>query len=351
MAFQGVLTSEQVERNPQQQISNWQREHDFAICIDTDGCVLDNMWAKQVVVFHPLFMDMNGLRDVEMFFRIHAEHHNLWATTRGCDRYVAVRHTLASLLEDPDARGVLPVAYTEELRASAEGYVQFIEGSEGARGFGIPTLAEYHRLNGLDYNVTRLLAWAEAVNRTFEFVTLGMAPFDGVRETLEYLSGKADVMVVSATPYSDLAQWWTRTELAPYVQAIAGKEMGKKADHIRLLKEAGGYGDDEVIMVGDGGGDLKAARANGVLFYPTPAGAEQSAWENARDAFDAFFAGRYRGELEDEKVAEFQGVLLDKGPWETDGYDAREEYLRLQAKRIETYEQLHPQGKLFVLDS
>ncbi len=350
MAFQGVLTADQVAKDPRQQIRNWKREHDYAVCIDTDGCVLDNMWAKQLIVFHPHFMDMNGLREVEMFFRIHCEHHNLWGTTRGCDRYVAVQLTLQSLLEDPDAADVLPREHVEDLLESITGYVGWIDASEGTKGFGIPTLTEYHDEHGLDYSITRLLAWSEAVDRTFQFVTLGMPEFAGVREVLEYLSARADLMVVSGTPYSDLGEWWTRTGLVEYIQAIAGKEMGKKTEHIGMLKEAGGYEDDNIIMIGDGGGDLKAARANHALFYPTPAGKELEAWENAREAFDAFFAGDYRGERENEKVAEFEGILKERGPWEEDGYDAREEYRKLQDKRIETYAQLHPEGKLFTLD-
>ena len=350
MAFRGRLTKEQIEQDPQQQITSWQREQPFAVCIDTDGCTLDNMWAKQVIVFHPHFMDFNGLRPAEMSFRIHAEHHNLWSKTRGCDRYLAVRHTLASLLEDPQARDSLDVGHVEDLLASSTGYVDWINNSGGAKAFGIPSVREYHEQNGLDYHSTRLLGWSEAVDRTFKYVTLGMPPFDGVPETLEYLSQKADVLVVSATPYDDLAEWWTRTGLARHVQAIAGKEMGKKADHIRLLMEAGGYGPDELIMIGDGGGDLKAAHSNGALFYPTPAGREQQAWQNARQAFDAFFAGRYRGQLEDERVAEFEQILLDTAPWQQPGYDARQEYRKLQQKRIDTYRQLHPQGKLLTLD-
>ena len=349
MAFQGVLTPDQIAQDPQQQIRSWKREHDFAVCIDTDGCVLDNMWAKQVIVFHPHFMDFNGLRSIEMFVRIHAEHHNLWGTTRGCDRYLAVRHTLRSLLEDPQAQDVLPTDHVRDLLASLEGYVQFVEDSDGKWGFGIPSLTARHEANGLDYNVTRLLGWSEAVDRTFKYVTLGMPPFPGAPAVIEALAQKADVMVVSATPYDDLQEWWTRTDLARHVQGIAGKELGKKADHIRLLKEAGGYADDEVIMIGDGGGDLKAAQSNNALFYPTPAGKENAAWDTAEDAFDAFFAGTYRGALEDEKVAEFQGILLPEGPWQQDGYDAEAEYRKLQQKRIDTYEQLHPQGTLFVL--
>ncbi len=349
MAFRGILSHDQMADDPRQQIETWQREHDFAVCIDTDGCTLDNMWAKQLIVFQPHYMDMNGLRGAEMHFRIHAEHHNLWGVTRGCDRYLAVQHTLTSLLADEQARADLDEAHVRDLLGSLSGYVEFIDASGGKKGFGIPSLREYHEHHGLDYNITRLLAWSEAVDRTFPFVTLGMPPFDGVDETLEYLAQKADLMIVSATPYEDLAAWWTQTGLARHVQAIAGKEMGKKTDHIRLLMEAGGYSPDQVIMVGDGGGDLKAARANKALFYPVVAGREGDAWANAREAFDAFFAGAYRGAMEDGLVAEFEGALLEKGPWERDGYDARAEYGKLQQKRIDTYKQLHPQGRLFTL--
>lgn len=350
MTFRGILSHDQMADDPRQQIKTWKREHDFAVCIDTDGCTLDNMWAKQVIVFHPHYMDLNSLRGAELFFRIHAEHHNLWGATRGCDRYLAVQLTLKSLLEDPQARRALDVDHVRGLLASLTGYIEFIDQSGGKKGFGIPSLREHHEHHGLDFNVTRLLAWSEAVDRTFPFVTLDMPAFDGVAETMRYLTKKADLLVVSATPYGDLAAWWTQTGLSEHVQAIAGKEMGKKGDHIRMLMEAGGYSPDQVIMVGDGGGDLKAAQANKALFYPVVAGREEDAWKNARRAFDAFFAGRYRGKMEDRLVAEFEGALVQKGPWEQVGYDARAEYRKLQQKRIDTYRQLHPQGKLFTLD-
>jgi len=350
MAFMGVLTDEQVEQAPQQQLRSWQSEHDFLVCLDTDGHVLDNMWAKQVIVFHPHYMDMNGLRDIELYFRIHAEHHNLWADTRGCDRYVAVQLTLNSLLEDLQARQAIPTDHVKDLLNSLNGYVEFVNSSGGQKAFGIPSLFEYHKSHGLDYNITRLLAWSEAVDRTFQFVTLTMPPFPGVRETVQYLCERADILVVSGTPYRDLASWWQSAGLAQCVKAIAGKEMGKKTEHIRVVKEQGGYADDHVIMGGDGGGDLKAARANNALFFPTPAGREVEAWASARQTFDAFFEGRYRGELEDEKVKVFNEVLLKQGPWEAPDYDARAEYEKLQPKRIETYQQLHPNGKLLVTD-
>jgi len=184
-------------------LNQWEKEHDFLVCLDTDGHVLDNMWAKQVIVFHPHYMDMNSLRDIELFFRIHAEHHNLWAKTRGCDRYLAVQLTLNSLLKDPQAKELIPREHLRDLLHSLNGYIDFIDKSGGQKAFGIPSLMEYHKSHGLDYNITRLLAWSEAVDRTFPFVTLSMPPFPHVEDTLRYLSERADILVVSATPYRD----------------------------------------------------------------------------------------------------------------------------------------------------
>ncbi len=59
---------------------------------------------------------------------------------------------------------------------------------------------------------------------------------------------------------------------------IAGQEMGKKADHLRLAA-AGKYPADHVLMIGDAPGDLKAARANGFLFFPVNPGAEDASWQ------------------------------------------------------------------------
>jgi phosphoglycolate phosphatase-like HAD superfamily hydrolase len=307
------------------------------------------MWAKQLLIFHALFMDMNGLREAEMFFRLHAEHHNLWGDTRGCDRNLAVNYTLLSLLADWEAERVLPREHVESLQASIQGYVDFVEHSDGKKAFGMPSLMEYHKAHGRDFNITRLAAWSEAVNRSFPYFTLHMPPFGGVEDALAYMSRHADLMVVSSTPYCDLIEWWGSQNLTRYVQAICGKEMGKKKDHIGLLMRHGGYAPDELMMIGDGGGDLKAARQCDATFYPTIAGREQDAWKNAVPYFDAFFAGHYRGEMEDERVTAFENALLPKGPWELPNYDPVAEYRKLQQKRIETYRALHPEGRLLTV--
>jgi len=348
MSFMGILTAEQIAKDPQQQLRAWKREKDFLVCIDTDGCVLDNMSAKQMLVFHPFFMDMNNLRCIESFFRLHCEHHNLWGTTRGCDRYLAIQATLGSLLQDPAGKRTIDADWIRELKTSVDGYINWVRSTKAS--FGIPSLKKYHEANGLDYNITRLLSWSEAVDRSFAFTTLKMQPFPGVRETIEYLAERADILVVSGTPYSDLADWWTFQDMTKYIKAIASKEMGSKDVHIKVVKEAGSYADDNVIMCGDGGADLTSVQKNKGLFFPTPAGAEAKAWQEARLVFDAFFDGKYRGSsLEKQKLKEFDEALLKKGPWEEPDYDHKAAYRRHQPLRIALRDAYHPQGKLLVL--
>lgn len=349
MAFMGVMTPEQIAEDPQQQLRAWKPEKEYLVCIDTDGHCLDNMSAKQMLVFHPFYMDMNGLRGIEVFFRVHCEHHNLWSTTRGCDRYLAVQATLGSLLDDPQGKDMIDADLIRGLKQSIDGYIDWINATEGV-SFGIPTLTQYHQDHGLDYNITRLLSWSEAVDRSFAFTTLKMKAFPGVRETVECLSERADILVVSGTPYNDLAEWWGSQDLLKYIKAIASKEVGKKNVHIGMAKEAGGYTDDNVIMGGDGGGDLKAAQENNALFFPTPAGKEVEAWADARGVFDAFFDGKYRGsDLEKQKLDEFDGALLKQGPWEEAGHDPEAAYKVNQELRVSLYKDYLPEGKLVVL--
>ena len=59
-------------------------------------------------------------------------------------------------------------------------------------------------------------------------------------------------------------------------------------------------------MIGDAPGDHKAAKANGVLFFPILPGREEDSWERLHgEALDRFFAGTYAGEYEEKLFAEF----------------------------------------------
>jgi len=140
-------------------------------------------------------------------------------------------------------------------------------------------------------------------------------PFPFVRECLEKAAPKADMIIVSATPGEALEREWAEHDLAKYVAVIAGQEMGKKAEHLKLA--AGGkYAPEKILMIGDAPGDMRAARANNALFFPVNPGAEDESWERLHtEAMDRFFAGTYKGAYEDQLVKEFLAFLPEKPTW------------------------------------
>ena len=153
------------------------------------------------------------------------------------------------------------------------------------------------------------------MNRTIADIVKGVPPFPYVRESLEKLRNKADIIVVSQTPTEALEREWKEHGIDKYVDLIAGQELGTKTEHIRLA--AGGkYKPDHMLMVGDAPGDLKAARANNALFYPINPGHEEESWQRFyEEAIDRFFEGTYAGDYERKLIEEFEKLLPEIPPW------------------------------------
>ena len=343
------LTEQQIKEDPEQQLRNFKRTRDFLVAIDTDGCVTDNMNGKQMLIFHPQFMEFYGLWGIESYFREVAEYYNLFSVDRGCNRFIAIQLTLKALASREDVKRVLAEKHIElpDVKPLDE-YIAYAR--ENKLGLGNPSLEEFiNKKNPTCFALYKLLGWSEAVNRTFPHISAKIPPFRGVKKCLELMAQYADIMVVSKTPYEDLANYWEAQGIADYVHVIAGQEMGSKAHHIEVAKKAGGYKDDHVLMIGDGGGDLKAVRENDGLFYPTPPGREQEAWDKFPEAFEAFIQEKYKGEFERKLLDDFDKALLRTPPWEKPGYDHIEAYKEKQEIRKALYKKLNPGGRLLIL--
>jgi len=69
-------------------------------------------------------------------------------------------------------------------------------------------------------------------------------------------------------------------------------------------------------MVGDAPGDLKAARANGALFFPIDPGDESESWRRFLDeGIGRFLAGAFRGDYENRLIDGFMARLPSVPPW------------------------------------
>ncbi len=342
------LSAQQIKEDPEQQLRDFKRTKDFLIAIDTDGCITDNMNGKQMLIFHPHFMEFYQLWGIESYFREVAEYYNLFSVDRGCNRFIAIQLTLRALQKREDVQEVLrkeKISLPDE--QPLDNYIKFAE--ENKLGLGNPSLEEFIDKYPTNFALYKLLGWSEAVNRTFPYISAKIPPFDKVKECLDLMHKVADILVVSKTPYDDLANYWEAQGIAQYVQIIAGQEMGSKGHHIKMAKQAGHYFDDQVLMLGDGNGDLKAIKANNGLFYPIFPGYEQESWNNFPEAFKRFIQGEYKGEFEDKLLRDFERALLTSPPWEKDNYNHVTAYREKQEIRKVLYQRFNPGGRLMIL--
>jgi phosphoglycolate phosphatase-like HAD superfamily hydrolase len=166
-----------------------------------------------------------------------------------------------------------------------------------------------------DAELRQVLDWSNAVNSAIARMVQGVPPFPGVESVLRRLQGRADVVVVSATPGDALQREWQEHRLDAYVRAIAGQEMGSKSEHLKLAA-AGKYDPGHMLMVGDAPGDRRAAQTVQALFFPIVPGSEEESWQRLQDeGLERFFAGSYAGAYEAARAQEFQRLLPEQPPW------------------------------------
>jgi len=333
-------------KKARERLQNFPGTQKFLIAIDSDGCVFDSMNPKQIVVFHPKIMEFYELWGIESYLREVAEFVNLFSKIRGCNRFIALQYIYRFLKERPDMEKVLSEkSILLPDTTSLDDYIKTYKDIS----LGNPTLEEYTKKIS-EPSLSKFLEWSKSVNLTIAKKIKNIPPFKWVRESLELASKKADLVVVSQTPYEALDREWKEHGLDGYVDAIAGQEMGKKADHIRIAAQKR-YLLDKMLMIGDAPGDKKAADANDALFYPIVPGRETQSWEKLlEEALPKFFEGTFAGDYQKDLLAEFDRALPSELPWLETNYDHRESYRQRQALRKALYERFDPRGKLLVME-
>lgn len=142
----------------------------------------------------------------------------------------------------------------------------------------------------------------------------GIPPFPGVRESLEYLHDKADILIVSATPREALLREWQEHDMLKYVHLLCAQEDGSKKECIQAVRDH--YGPDHVLMIGDAPGDLAAARQNNALFYPILPGDELTSWQTfVKESMNRFLEGTYKGDYEQSLIRRFNDCLPEVPTW------------------------------------
>jgi phosphoglycolate phosphatase-like HAD superfamily hydrolase len=280
-------------------------QRSFFVGIDSDGCAFDSMEIKHKECFCPNTIKWWDLQSVSKYAREAAEFVNLYSKWRGINRWPALTMVFDLLQERAEvkARGA---RITEAKRVR-----EFMASGKPLSDAGLKAYMAEHP----DPELDKALGWSKAVNASVADMVHGVPPFPFMRESLQSLQSQADVVVVSATPTEALVREWEEHDIAKYVRVIAGQEMGSKKQHLAWAAKDK-YPADQILMMGDAPGDMEAAKANGVLFFPINPGQEEKSWERFyQEGLARFAAGRYAGEYEAALIAEFETFLPSTPPW------------------------------------
>ncbi|MCK9484016.1 MAG: HAD family hydrolase [Candidatus Marinimicrobia bacterium] len=284
---------------------NFEKRHEFLVAIDSDGCAFDTMEIKHKECFIPNIINYWNLQAVSKYARAAAEFVNLYSKWRGINRFPGLVMVFDLLKEWPEVQArktAIPVAQSLRDWLARE------------TKLGNPALkAEVERTG--DPILKQALEWSEAVNADIARLVHDVPPFAFVRESLEKLQKVADVMVCSATPLEALRREWEEHDIARYTRVIAGQEIGSKNEQLAMAID-GRYKAENVLMIGDALGDLKAARGNSARFFSINPGHEERSWENFYKRYlDEFIYGKYDDQTEARLIAEFEEFLPAVPPW------------------------------------
>jgi phosphoglycolate phosphatase-like HAD superfamily hydrolase len=291
--------------DPQAELKELQPKHEFLIAIDSDGCAFDTMEIKHKECFIPNIIKYWNLQPVSKYTRAAAEFVNLYSKWRGINRFPGLLKTFDLLNDWPEVQKrqvTIPKALSLRKWVDRE------------TKLGNPVLQAEVKVTK-DKVLSQALDWSIAVNETVADLVHGVPPFPFVKESLEKISEWADIIVCSATPYEALRREWEEHKIIKFTRVVAGQEMGSKKEHIQLASE-GRYKKENVLMIGDAPGDMRAAKGNDAKFYPINSGYEEIAWEKFYiEAADKFKNGTFDNKYENQLVVEFEKLLPELPPW------------------------------------
>jgi hypothetical protein len=280
----------------------------YFVGIDSDGCAMDAMDIKHQECFTPSYIKHWDLQPISTLARQTALFVNLGSVTRGLNRWLALKQLLDLLRDRVEVaeRGVTIPEYPELGEfTTAPGYPLSDKG-----------IAKYYE-DHPSQTIARAIRWGDGVNESIADMVHGCGPFPGVREALIALQDEVDCMTVSATPLHALTYEWNAHDIAKYVKAIAGQEMGSKAEHVEYAAK-GKYDPDKIMLIGDAPGDRDAAAKVDCLYYPILPGNEKFSWQRFKDeALGKFLDGTFAGEYQKMLIDEFNSYLPGEVPWET----------------------------------
>jgi len=258
------------------------RKHDYLVCVDSDGCVMDTMNCKHFHCFGPCMVtewDLEEWKD-EILDRWNVI--NLFSMTRGINRFKG----LAMALKEIDGK------YTKITGVDA--LVHWAETAPALSNDGVAKAAAAATDADAKLVLEKALSWSKAVNAAIVELDESLkVPYNGAKEGLAAAHQFADVAMVSSANRDAVEEEWGKFGLLEHTDIVLAQDVGSKAACIAEMLKFG-YDVNKVVMVGDAPGDCDAAEKNGVHYYPILVNHEKESWDEAiAVAFAKLQSGEY----------------------------------------------------------
>lgn len=243
-------------------LTDYQKKHDYLVCVDSDGCAMDTMDCKHIHCFGPCMVAEWQLQKWEKPILERWNEINLYSFTRGINRFKG----LAMALTEIDAK-YTPIDHLEDLKA-------WVNSGAAPSNDALMIAIEATHSPILE----KALSWSKAVNIAITQLPEGIKqPFPGAKDGLKAASEFADVAIVSSANRDAVLEEWRKHQLLDHVDIMLSQDYGSKAHCIEEMLKFG-YEKDHVLMVGDAPGDQDAAEQNAVFYYPILVRHEAESW-------------------------------------------------------------------------
>ena len=276
----------------------FERKHDYLICVDSDGCVMDTMNCKHFHCFGPCMVTEWGLEEWKDEILERWNVINLFSMTRGINRFKGLAMALGEINEK-----YVPITGITALQHWAD-TAPALSNDAVAKAS-----AEAHDPDA-KLVLQKALAWSKAVNAAIVALDEALKiPYDGAKEGLAAAHKFADVAMVSSANRDAVEEEWGKFGLLEHTDIVLAQDVGSKAACIKEMMKFG-YDPKKVVMIGDAPGDCDAAEKNGVYYYPILVNHEKESWE---EAIVTAFAKLQSGEYADYGVQKKQAFLHNLG--------------------------------------
>lgn len=263
-------------------------------CIDSDGCVLNTMNNKHMNYFGPYAAEEWNVENKDKFLDIWNVI-NLHSMTRGTNRFLSLVKVFDEM-HKIDSK----VLQLKELDAW----------TKKTNKLSNQALEETLKTND-SLELKKVLDWSTRVNKS-----LSKQPVKAFKEAvkcLKAISEVCDIAIVSSGNKEAIVKEWTDNKILAYVKNLFSQEDGSKAVCIKKLIDEEGYDKNNILMIGDAPGDLKAAETNGIRFYPIIYDDEDNCWSELRTNWLNKFINNKISETDINKLKQnFLKTLGDK---------------------------------------